>query len=454
MSRLPSRPLGVVSLLIALLAFITACNVELPAELLPNVIPTAVPEATEEANIDIPSDENSEENADDTPNVESEETVDDGSIQGRLAIIDNNGRLLTADANGENRNQLSTDEGIFRFPAWSPTSNDIAVIGDNNDLSGVFVFSDEEEATPTLLYGEAASAPIYLYWLPNGESVSFIANDQDELALFVAAADGSTPGEQVNTGQPFYWQWLANSRQAVIHASGERLSFMDVDGTESETGLGSQGAFQAPALSANNRYLAYQERRADGRFFTIKNLREDDVVLQEPHQGLLTMSWNPQASQIAYVSPQGNDTLWGPLLLWDAETNEDRLLTMDPVIAFFWAPDGRSIAYLTLASMGEQANKGAGLAQQRRFITLGVVNVESGGQSYLAAFEPNPIFVSQFIPYYDQYAFSHRLWSPDSRAFAIPIVDEEEKTQIMVVPMDGRAPYTVSDGFLAFWSHE
>ena len=425
-----SRTLLWLSLCVASLFFV-ACNGRSPADLLQTVV-TATPSAAATAD---------------------SAAVFDETIDGRLAVIDTRGRLVTMNALGEEVNQLSTDSSIFRFPAWSPVGNQIAVIGDNDTVSGVFVFDDEADGEPTLVHGQSGNPPIYLYWLPDGKSVSFITNARDELAFFVTPADGSTESEQINMGQPFYWQWLPNSKQALIHTGDDTLAFMDRDGVESVTGLGNQGAFQAPALSVGNRYMAYQELREDGRFIVVKNMIDDEIALSEAHQGLLTMSWSPSQSQLAYSSPQGEGVYFGPLLLWDAAENSSQVLTRDEALAFYWSPDGRYIAYLTLKSIGQQA-KVEGVAQQRRFFTLGLIDVETGGQRYIAAFEPNPVFVNQILPYFDQYALSHRVWSPDSQALAMPVIDDQEEPKVMVFPIDGQAPYAVADGFLAFWSHQ
>lgn len=46
-------------------------------------------------------------------------------------------------------------------------------------------------------------------------------------------------------------------------------------------------------------------------------------------------------------------------------------------------------------------------------LNLWCVNVESGEQHLITTFEPADLFVNQFLPFFDQYALSHRIWSPD-----------------------------------------
>lgn len=84
-------------------------------------------------------------------------------------------------------------------------------------------------------------------------------------------------------------------------------------------------------------------------------------------------------------------------------------------------------------------------------LTLSVIDVESGTGLRLLDFQPTVAYLSQFLPYFDQYALSHRIWAPDSSAIVLP-VREDDANRIYVVPTDGRRPYYLADGAVAFWS--
>ncbi|MBC8075883.1 MAG: hypothetical protein H7Y32_07400 [Chloroflexales bacterium] len=84
-------------------------------------------------------------------------------------------------------------------------------------------------------------------------------------------------------------------------------------------------------------------------------------------------------------------------------------------------------------------------------LALWVVDVASGEQRRLLAFQPLPLFINQFLPFFDQYAHSHRLWSPDSDALVLPALGASGP-QILVVPTDGSLPRTLLRGIMAFWS--
>jgi TolB protein len=82
---------------------------------------------------------------------------------------------------------------------------------------------------------------------------------------------------------------------------------------------------------------------------------------------------------------------------------------------------------------------------------LFVVDVTTGDGLQLAAFTPTVTFLSQFLPFFDQYALSHRLWSPDSTALVLPIQVQDE-AHIFVVPVNGGQPQEIVQGDMAFWS--
>jgi hypothetical protein len=61
-------------------------------------------------------------------------------------------------------------------------------------------------------------------------------------------------------------------------------------------------------------------------------------------------------------------------------------------------------------------------------------------------------FVYQLLPYFDQYALSHRFWAPDDASIALPTVDEDGIGQVFVFRADGVGARPVADGVIGFWS--
>lgn len=397
-----------------------------------------------------------------------------GAAVNRIALVDPEGRLATAAPDGSDLRVLTPDGPSCQFPAWSPGADRLAAVGSDGARGLVVVVPDQEGATPTIVYNSVLRPPFYLYWSPDGLQISFLANEPSGgptpgIALHLAPADGSTDSRIVQTGQPFYWQWTQDSSRMLIHVGGSgnaaRLAFVAPDGQTEQPNLATPGSFQAPGISPSGRWLSFAEatdagsqvvalRPADGQRHTV------------PHRGLAAMSWSPTADLLAFISPAADSPFFffGPLRLLDVETGAVDTLTNETVLAFFWSPDGRTIAYLTRNddSPRPQADTSFVLVGNGRpqdhpavLLRLALVDVASGARQTLATFQPTAVLLTQFIPFFDQYALSHRLWSPASDALVLPMVDERGQEGIYVVSAAGetaRERRFVAPGSMAFWS--
>ena len=85
-------------------------------------------------------------------------------------------------------------------------------------------------------------------------------------------------------------------------------------------------------------------------------------------------------------------------------------------------------------------------------LDLAVVEVESGQVRTLSSFRPSDVFLNQFLPFFDQYALSHRIWSPVSDALVLPMVDDRGQSGVYVVSLEGGAPLRIADGVMGVWS--
>ena len=64
----------------------------------------------------------------------------------------------------------------------------------------------------------------------------------------------------------------------------------------------------------------------------------------------------------------------------------------------------------------------------------------------------SPLFVNQVLPYFDQYALSHRVWSPDASSILLPVIGDDGTERLEVLPADGSAPRVLAPGSMGFWS--
>ncbi len=423
----------------------------------------------------------------------------------RIALINLNGELETLSPNGEDRRTLTSGERYFQFPAWSPDGSHIAAVGGTREMAGVFVFADEETAyrrqgEPHSVFESDQDTPIYCYWSPDNEHLSFVTvrAGEQSMELHVASTRGdavaSLISQPVATGQPCFWDWSLDGKRILLHTGtsnddGSSLTFIDpFNPASNRAPIAKPGLFQAPGIARSGRYFAFAQVNLKGEPQLVVDGRHLSQRLVVEHQGIAAMSWSPMRDQLAFISPtEPVRTYYGPLRLLDAGTHDVRTLTEDIVLAFFWSPDGRNIAYFTIANVAEHifdmvlpnpeaaALNGGFLAYEtdgseddmEEFeedhvlrLNLWCVNVESGEQHLITTFEPADLFVNQFLPFFDQYALSHRIWSPDGTCVVLPMVkrneEGEDRPVVCVVPMlrHGGRPRIIAEGMMAAWSQQ
>jgi TolB protein len=441
------------------------------------------------------------------------------STAGRIAYITLNGDLEVANSDGMSRRSIASGDRFFHFPAWSPDGRRIAAIGGNRERDGIYVFEDEDAlmavVEPTAehtAYESSRNPPIYLYWSPDSSHISFIAARAEEqsMGLHLASAhkaamkEGSRPN-LLAVGRPCFWHWSPDARHILVHCGGwdddasAKLTTIDPFAPQSPVidSVNRPGFFQSPCIAPDGRHRAFgQITRKNELELVIDGVAalrgERRIVVK--HTGVAAMSWSPVAAELAFICPPENmRTYYGPLRLLNGDSGDVRLLAEDIVLAFFWSPDGKSIAYFTVAQAAESirdlipdpdeiARDGGfyidpALDDEARngdadgdgegddtgdrgelWLNLWVVDVQSGEERLIQTFEPVDIFVNQFLPFFDQYAKSHRIWSPESDAMVLPMMRSNASgdripTICVVKTAAARAGelYEVAGGLVAFW---
>ncbi len=398
----------------------------------------------------------------------------------RIALINDDGQLETMRPNGEDRRvlTLASDNTRFQFPTWAPDGHRLAIIGSRGMSGGIYILNDEPRTgalDSRRIYDSTSNTPIYLYWSPDSRNLAFLANySRSLMSLNVIAGDGSAGSRLLATGAPFYWDWTDDGGRLLIHSGQQRadntLALIDLEGDAETANLAVPGEFQAPGVGDGGRYWAFAEQ-ADGGLssLVIVDTRTGERTARQS-VGSLALGWSPAGDRIAYTNaaPNGHP-YWGPLHILDVTNGDERIASRQTVLAFFWSPDGRQIAFITINSnndidegvnaLGPRRPQGASrmaaqpAAQFRQgFLTLSVIDVETGHGLRLLDFEPTRVYLSQFLPFFDQYALSHSIWSPDSTALVLPVREDGDNV-ILVVPTVGGRPHRLAAGDIAFWSH-
>jgi TolB protein len=84
--------------------------------------------------------------------------------------------------------------------------------------------------------------------------------------------------------------------------------------------------------------------------------------------------------------------------------------------------------------------------------SLVFVDVASGAVRSERPVQLSELFVNQVLPYFDQYALSHRVWSPDGTSILLPLVAGDGTGSLAIIPADGSEPRILAPGSMGFWS--
>ena len=395
----------------------------------------------------------------------------------RLAVVDAAGHLVVADETGKVSAPLGGAGIAYSFPAWSPGGDRIAVIGDDNGTGVVHVFTvgqaGSEPAAPAAVYDSSDDPPFYLYWSPDGTRVSFLTTEPAGGSdLRVAPSDASATATVVRQGAPLYWAWNGPGGM-LVHSGGDAadafIGEVGIDGVAAEPTVRGSGGFRAPAVSADRAYVGYVGGGSP----------DPEVVLQARDgtgrhavtvHGETAIDFSPTSADLAFIGPDvaGRQLALpiGPLRVLSATSDDARVLLPGPVVAFFWAPDGRTIAALQVGQPSDDnvasldggattvrlARASIAAAAPGVALRLVFVDAASGATRGARAVQVGDLFAAQVLPYFDQYALSHRFWSPDSRSIALPLAAADGTVSIVRIPADGSATTRVTDGVAASWS--
>ncbi|MBI4312093.1 MAG: PD40 domain-containing protein [Chloroflexi bacterium] len=392
----------------------------------------------------------------------------------RIAYIGVDGNLYTVRRDATDRRQLTESDPAlvssapvwsrrsprsYAWPTWSPDGSKLAV----SQLSA------EEEAPITINVVDIATAqsrrlyandpdsvqfigpgiPHYLFWSPDSRRLAFLAPTAAGVSLFLSSLGRDEPS-QLATGAPFYMAWHPDSHSLLLHI-GSALSLVDVDSLAGASGLGpSPDTFRAPGWSPDGSQMAYIESSGSGGAALLIADKNGDGSRSLTESGLnAALLWSPRGGRIALAdSPSQTRSYYSRLRLLDVVGGRDRLLVEEPLLAFFWAPDGEKIAYVAVDTVNLR-------------LTWKVVSLRGGQVRELADFLPSEDLLAMLI-FFDQYALSSSIWSPDSTALvfsgridaASDESNEEAQDSIFVLDVESAAPpQAIAPGTLAFWSY-
>ena len=399
-------------------------------------------------------------------------------VNGRIAYVGTDGNIYTLLPDGSGLQSVTQDGPAaaerFNMLAWSPDGQ-LAFVSATEQGSALFTAHADGSARTQVYAGEPDAIPFYLYWSPDGNRLAFLTTARSgRTALWLAESQEADSAKTIERGSPYYFSWSPDSRSLLMHIGGSRtvspeahVSIFQPDSSATQELADAPGEFQTPAWSPDGkRFLFVRQTEQQGDELV---LAEGDSrrVLASSRSGLIfTASPRDAATRrnriaLAAFDP-GNMLVYNSINVMDADSLARRPVAQGDIVSFFWSPDGERLAVLDVDS-SKQGPQGRALpinwpsrsdAQQNRVqLTWSVINVADGTSVDFPSFRPTDSFLS-IIPYFDQYAQSLSLWSPDGRYLTFADVDDQGKTFVCVLDTTrpGQPVQRLTEGTFSAWS--
>ncbi len=342
----------------------------------------------------------------------------------QIAYVDLDGLLHLADFDTGETLQISPDVGLFTWPTWSPDAQRLVFSGVTRDgASGIRIslFSynttlDERRefyvGNPGVLGLLADGVAHYPQWSPDGKKLAFVTFTSRGMTLLIDDLDDNADPEFVMDDGPVWSTWSPDSQYLLVHRGLDLFLVNTLEGPEIsrlETGF---ARYRVPAWKPRGGAvtvvveddsgalrLSTAEVQSDGlgEFQAIADVTENPAYL-----------WSPDGEYLA-VGSSGDVIVYQSSILYRFQRltllpengSRESIEIADDVLAYFWSPDGTKLAYATLSD-------------QRGAMRWMLLDTKDGNRWPLVDFVPSRDQLTMF-EFFDQYAYSHSLWSPDSK---------------------------------------
>jgi len=368
--------------------------------------------------------------------------IDLADVPGRIVVSGD--AAYVVDAAGDGRIEIPDAAGPSQ-PTWSPDGSTIAfsAFADGSPVVGLARPGAESS------FVAAPYLPFYFHWSPDGSQLAFLGNGPSgfvELGLLDAAASSA---KSVDIGTPYYFDWSPDSDRLFSHAGAGNTRLVLVAGEVQDVD-DNAGLYQAPQwVDGGVVQLITVPTSISARGLRLARQGSDQAIVVGPPAGeferlvsietLGAFDYNGQ--DLAFTDTASpTPIIRGPLKV--VSDGEIIAVTNEPVIAFEWSPDGRRLLFLEVA--------GSGATPEARWVVW-----ERGQHVAFDTMTPSLASLGSYFPFWDQYARSLTLWSPDGQAFVYSALDTSTGTSsVFVQPVQaGATPQVLGTGDWASWSN-
>ncbi len=357
-----------------------------------------------------------------------------------LAILDQDNAVVIVDQDGDVVERYDPPPDIrYVQPIWA--SSDVVVHaqagpGDNR-LTATRLGGEEVWSV------EFATPPFYYLASPDDGSTRVVSLRSGDIAggLVAEVVSGSGSVDAAGNESPFYMSWDPTGRRLATHVGGERLDVRDSGVT---TVVESTGPYQAPVWLDSGLVTLRRAGTAnvlsiwDGSTFADLGVVQGGARFVGAGSNVaIRTGANPNSNGVQAVAQSIPTIPARTLTIVDLNTGSLTTVTSSPSPVYQWDASGSRLLYATIVSDPNPA------LVWHVWEDEDVIDFEP--------FAPDPFWFQTFVPFFDQYAQSVSLWSPDGSAFAYPALVEGEP-RIFVQQLDEPSPRDIAGGVWVAWA--
>lgn len=350
----------------------------------------------------------------------------------------------------------------YAWPTFSPDGSKLAFAwagprADGN-LFGISCYDFKTRQTLDI-FGSESQRVVYISWTPDGKNLSFLLDERQGLSLILAEIKEHAPARIVMSGAPLFFDWSRDAGKLLVHSraadpsEGESIELVSVTPTnQTVERVLAKGRvpFKTPCWSADGRHLAYIANFAAETYLVVADADGTHPrTLASLPVGMSSFVWSPDSREIAFSTEViGEQGVFHGIDLLDIGTGKTRQLTRDNVLAYFFSPDARYLAYVSVP-------------EDRPYYTWKLIDLKHARVRTLDNFLSTQLEALAYR-FFDQLAVSHTIWSPDSKEFVyagVRILGEPHQALPLAPPpslwivstQDGKSR-SVAPATLAFYS--
>lgn len=358
-----------------------------------------------------------------------------------LLVTRSDGSVVIIEADGTESARLSEAAANTR-PIQATASPTGQVVWVDQTAPGRVMVWEGGESRPL----DVPFDPFYFSWDPSGERVALLGNGASGVAgAILDVADGSL----VDLGEatPFFFDWNNTGENLVAHLDRDTTVLIDSMTGGRRLISDTDSGFGAPEFLSEDVIVAV--RGATGVSASVGAPLAQSGENQLVATDLATSTSTVLATvdrftafsvtsdgRIAFVTGEAADGILADRLsvVTTSDPGDPVSVFEESVVALEWSPTGTHLLFFTLdldaAELTPHVWDGAGVTS-------------------FEPYRPTDLYISQYLPFADQYARSQTAWSPDGSAFAY-VRTEGGEGEVRIQPLAGE-PIDVGPGVGVSW---